>query len=225
VRPFGLLEVSTYGHAWFLMAGVLIAWGARNLDGVFLWGGRLLYALAFLKLVLADVLFLNPYLWHQDVGGLPVLNWLLYVYGVPILILALLARTEGGEGWARVSRPVSLYGGLVLGLVLVTLEVRQCFHRNFLDKEPIVDMENYAYSAAWILFALLLLAVGIAKGIKAPRVASLVVILLAVAKVFIYDLRHLEDLYRVGSFLALGISLLLISFLYQRFVFREVSRD
>jgi uncharacterized membrane protein len=53
------------------------------------------------------------------------------------------------------------------------------------------------------------------------RYASLVVMLLAVLKVFLYDTRELRDLYRVISFLGLGASLLFLAFLYQRFVFRR----
>ncbi len=40
-------------------------------------------------------------------------------------------------------------------------------------------------------------------------------------KVFLYDMAELRDFYRVFSFLGLGLSLLFIAWLYQRFVFRE----
>ena len=53
------------------------------------------------------------------------------------------------------------------------------------------------------------------------RMASLLVMLLAAGKVFLFDVGRLGDLYRVLSFLGLGVSLLLIAYLYQRFVFRE----
>jgi uncharacterized membrane protein len=117
------------------------------------------------------------------------------------------------------TRKVSMYGGLFLGLLLLSLQVRQFFHGTYLDTGALSDAENYSYSAAWIVFALFVLAVGIARGGKVLRIASLVVVFLTVCKVFLYDLRHLQDLYRVLSFFGLGVSLLLISFLYQRFVF------
>jgi uncharacterized membrane protein len=44
--------------------------------------------------------------------------------------------------------------------------------------------------------------------------------LLAVGKVFLYDTSTLSDLYRVLSFFGLGVALLLLAWLYQRFVFR-----
>ncbi len=220
-----LYEISTYSHAWMLLAALLLLGWSRWGSPVALWGARVLAVLAGLKLVFLDVLACNPLIWHQSVGDIPLLNGLLYVYGLPILFLIAFAKLPGDEGWRKVAIPAALYGGLGLGLVLLTLEVRQFFHHPFLDAAPLEDMENYAYSAVWILFALLLLGVGIALKGKGPRVASLVVMFLAVSKVFVYDLRHLTDLYRVGSFMALGLSLLLISYLYQRFVFRAKGNE
>jgi len=63
----------------------------------------------------------------------------------------------------------------------------------------------------------------IASAGRTLRYASLVVMLLAVGKVFLFDTRNLSDLYRVFSFLGLGLSLLLLAWLYQRFVFRRSS--
>ena len=51
------------------------------------------------------------------------------------------------------------------------------------------------------------------------RYASLLVMLLAVGKVFLFDTAQLKDLYRVVSFLGLGVSLMLLAYLYNRFVF------
>ena len=45
--------------------------------------------------------------------------------------------------------------------------------------------------------------------------------LLTIAKVFLFDLGHLTGLYRAASVFGLGVSLLLVSLLYQRFVFRR----
>jgi uncharacterized membrane protein len=46
-----------------------------------------------------------------------------------------------------------------------------------------------------------------------------------IGKVFLYDLGELRDLYRVVSLVGLAVSLLLVSLLYQRFVFRRPSSE
>ena len=48
------------------------------------------------------------------------------------------------------------------------------------------------------------------------RIGSLVLILLAVAKVFIIDAAGLEGLLRIASFMALGFSLIGIGWVYSR---------
>lgn len=76
-------------------------------------------------------------------------------------------------------------------------------------------------SIAWALYGLVLLAIGMARRSVSLRWVSLAVLLLAIAKVFLYDLGELRDLYRVLSLLGLAFSLILVSFGYQRFVFRR----
>jgi uncharacterized membrane protein len=44
-------------------------------------------------------------------------------------------------------------------------------------------------------------------------------------KVFLYDLGHLEDLYQVASIVGLGVSLILVSLVYQRFVAKTAEPD
>lgn len=215
----GLVELTTYSHVWFIAAiAFLVAYRRR---GVILFRNLAwaFGAVAFCKMVLIDLLGANP-LWNSyNVGDHPFFNWLLYAYGLPILLFAVFALLSRDDKLGVAFSRVAMVGGYVLALVLLTLEVRQFFHHPLLNRGALLEVENYSYSAVWILFALFLLVVGIVNKGKGTRFASLVVIFLAVSKVFVYDLRQLKDLYRVGSFLALGVSLLLIAFLYQRFVF------
>jgi uncharacterized membrane protein len=57
----------------------------------------------------------------------------------------------------------------------------------------------------------------------AIRIASLAIMILTAAKVFLYDASQLEGLMRVLSFLGLGLSLLGISWFYTRFVFHAAA--
>ena len=76
-------------------------------------------------------------------------------------------------------------------------------------------------SLYWTAFALTLLGVGMGTARRGLRWLSLVLLLATLGKVFLYDLGQLEGLYRVASLLGLGLSLLLVSALYQRVVFRS----
>ena len=108
---------------------------------------------------------------------------------------------------------------LVLLFVNVTLEVTHLFQGEFLSSGAVSDAEWYAYSAAWLVFAVALLATAMKTGAAVLRCASLVLILVTVAKVFLSDMAALDGLWRVASFLALGLSLVAIGFAYQRWIF------
>ncbi len=60
------------------------------------------------------------------------------------------------------------------------------------------------------------LVAGLAREVKLLRLAGLGLLALAVGKVFIVDLAALESIWRVASFLALGLLLLAGAFAYQR---------
>jgi uncharacterized membrane protein len=64
-----------------------------------------------------------------------------------------------------------------------------------------------------------LLVAGTWRKGRVIRIASLPVMVLTVAKVFIYDAWELEDLWRVASFLGLGLSLMGLGWFYMRYVF------
>jgi uncharacterized membrane protein len=169
---------------------------------------------------------LNPLWDHGAVGETPVFNLLLWSFGLPAVLLALATPELRRRGSRKLS--VALMATvLVLAFLLLTLEIRQAFHGTSLNAGPNSGAssiaERYSYSAAWILFGAVLLVLGILRKVKALRYASLAVMLLSVGKVFLYDMSNLTDLYRVFSFLGLGVSLLALAWVYQRFVFRENS--
>ena len=75
-----------------------------------------------------------------------------------------------------------------------------------------------SYSIAWALFALLLLIVGMRKQTAPARYAGLGLLGVAVGKLFFHDLSQLDQLYRIGAFIAVAVIAILASFLYQRFL-------
>jgi uncharacterized membrane protein len=77
-----------------------------------------------------------------------------------------------------------------------------------------------AVSLAWAAYALGLLVYGQRRGWVALRKGSLAVLSLALAKLFLFDLSYLRGLFRVVSIAGLASSLVLVSWIYQRLVFK-----
>jgi uncharacterized membrane protein len=85
--------------------------------------------------------------------------------------------------------------------------------------------QRLTVSIAWALYALILLGLGMARDSLGLRWLSLSFLLVTIGKVFLYDLGALRDLYRVASLVGLALSLIVVSLLYQRFVFRKTPGE
>lgn len=212
--PSGLLEATLLSDCWLAMAVLMhfrAAWASRP---VVIYGSRILVGLGLLELVFVALLFRNPIWAPEPVGDTAIFNLLLLAYLLPAGLIVAYC-------WlAPVPAHLRLAGaglGLLLGFTFISLEVRRSFHGSYLAG-PTSVAEWYSYSAAWLCYAGLLLLLGIRAQNAWLRYASLFVLLLAVGKAFLFDMSNLAGLYRVASFIGLGLSLIGIGYLYQRFV-------
>ncbi|MBL8704518.1 MAG: DUF2339 domain-containing protein, partial [Rhodospirillales bacterium] len=219
-------------YALFPIAWLALAIGlAQAVDRgarLVVWTRRALFGLAALAIVLwqVDNPIFSPVF---AVGAWPVLNLLLLAYLAPAVLMLAFARV------ARVplDAPIEPRGfvfaaaglALVLGFAWVTLETRHAFRGSNLAAGSMSDAESYAYSAVWLVYAGVLLAGGLWQKSQALRIGSLLVVMAAVLKVFLVDMDDLQGLWRVASFLGLGLALVGIGFLYQRLVFVRPATD
>lgn len=137
-------------------------------------------------------------------------------------VTAPLARAAGRAAVRRLSACAGA-GGLLAAFAWINLEIFDHYGDGALVA---IDLErlparDLVMSIAWALYALVLLGAGMASRSSALRWSSLAFLLPALAKVFLYDLGELDGLFRVASLCGLALSLLLVSVLYQRFVFRR----
>ena len=77
---------------------------------------------------------------------------------------------------------------------------------------------DMTYSIAWALFALALLLVGIGRQVHGARFAGLGLLSATLLKLFLHDLAHLGQLYRIGALIGVAGIAILVSFLYQRYL-------
>ena len=214
VAPSTLAETSLHTLAWLGLALLLTADRRWNARPVAVWGRHGLVVLAALQVVALQMLELNPLWTDESVGNWPVANRLLLAYGAPgVLGLVYLWLDPPKPARLRQLAPLLAFALFALNLAL---EIRRGFQGAVLSGYGMSDAEWYSYSAGFLLFAVLLLVVALRFGWGWMRHAALVLVLAVVAKVFLSDMRDLEGLYRVASFLGLGVSLIGIGYLYQR---------
>jgi uncharacterized membrane protein len=75
---------------------------------------------------------------------------------------------------------------------------------------------QFSYSALFMAFGVILLSVGFWRRSAYLRWQALLLLAVAIAKVFLVDVSELSQGYRVLSFIGLGALLLAVSFVYQR---------
>jgi hypothetical protein len=83
---------------------------------------------------------------------------------------------------------------------------------------------DFAYSAVWMIYGAALMWAGFWRRSAFLRWQALVLMAITVVKVFVFDVSELERGYRIVSFIALGVLLLAVSFIYQRDWLRLSSR-
>jgi len=213
-------EWGAYTVVWLLYGLALFALNAKSGRRIHMLAAAAAGLLALGQGLLIQVLFGNPLFHAYEVGTTLIFNRVLFVYGLPAVLALLLAKR-----FERLALKLpSLVAGsmaLVFAWCTLTLEIRQAFQGSLLNRGTTSNAELYTYSLVWVLFAIALLVAGIATRGSVLRYGSALVMALAIGKVFLVDTAQLEDLYRVFSLFGLGVTLMLLAFLYQKFVFRE----
>jgi len=217
-RPYSLTEQSLQSLVWLVLA--LVLYGRHGHGGRLAgrWGWRVLGTLAAAQILLLQCGLANPLHTGQPVGDWPIANVLLLAYALPAVLFAVAAYLAYRRG-DRAVLIASGAGAMVLAFVWLSLSVRHAFHGRLLAYGPTSDAEWYSYSLAWLLFAGVLLAVGLWRKAQVLRYASLALVLISVAKVFLFDMSALTGVYRALSFMGLGLALVGVGWLYRRFVF------
>lgn len=190
-----------------LQAGVHLYLARRTGRRVLEWAWRIEGAVA---LALGTILLLVNPLVTNDVAGWPAL---LAGYLVPGVLAALAMRHVAA------GRLLGIYAVLA-GFVWITVQVRMAFHPTApgLDRSGIRDAELWSWSGAWLAYGVALLAGGMWRGSRPLRQAGLAVVALVAGKVFLWDMSDLDGLWRVVSFLGLGLALIGLGASYRRFV-------
>lgn len=108
-----------------------------------------------------------------------------------------------------------------LSLALLSVEVHDFFRFRSPGQILAWGSSHYAYqlslSVLWALYASLLTGVGIYKRLRGARVLGILLLGATVLKVFLIDLSALQTVYRIVSFIVLGLLLLAVSYSYNRF--------
>jgi hypothetical protein len=216
---YGLVERVVFTTMLYAVGS--LAWRRAAANPVLRAVAMGLTAVALGRTLLFDVVLFNPVLRDQAVGVLPLLNWLAPAFLLPLGWIAMAGKRDPAIR-ARFNSPV-IAVQMTLVLIFAFATVRQLFHGNILPVGTVSPTEDIARSLVAVALAIGFLRWGIANGERIWRIASLVLILGAVAKVFLFDAAGLDGLLRIASFVALGFSLIGIGWLYTRYLKADLA--
>jgi uncharacterized membrane protein len=169
---------------WLTIALALIAPGLAAIErvrpiGVLRWLIAGLAALAAVRLVL------EPTLYTQDFGRLPLLNWLLVVYGIPALAFAVAARLLR-QGRDDVPAQAAEAAAIAFGAALIGMQVHHLMTGGVGFLAPASLGEYGVHAMTWLGLAIGLRLRGGARIV--PRMASYLFGGLGMASLLVNDL-------------------------------------
>jgi len=218
-----LAEQAIYSLMALGAGGILIALDLRSPSPVFRYGSMAAGMFSVIAIVTQHFGVLNPLFTDESTGRIPVFNLLFLAYLLPALAAGALAWYARGKRPAWYSAMLACLGAL-LAFAYATLQVRRLFQGEHIALwSGLGQVETYAYSALWLAMGVGLLVVGVRAASNVLRLASAALIVLAVAKVFLFDMSELQGVLRALSFIGLGAVLIGIGLFYQRLLTRAAA--
>ncbi len=218
------LDGSWITFGWLVESAGLYTIGARSGKTALKIFGVIVLVLALGRLLFVDSFDLvnQPLIVNQRFG----------LYLLAIAVLAIMVWSEKSEpkfqaNWIAVA-VVTIN---ILAIAALCLEVNDHYQalvasiyaqqrvtqRASTDALRALNIEEaFVYSAVLMAYGVGLMIVGFWKRTAFLRWQAILLIGLTIAKVFLYDMSNLERIYRIASFIILGVILLGISYAYQK---------
>jgi uncharacterized membrane protein len=220
-----LAEQAIYTLIALGAGAILVALDMRSPSSVLRIGSLAAGVVSVAFVVAQHFVLLNPLFTDESTGRIPVFNLLFLAYLLPAIAAGALALYARGKRPRWYSAMLGLLAAVLI-FAYETLSVRRFFQGEHIAWwSGMTQLETYAYSALWLATGVLLLVAGVWLKSQILRIASAVLIAVAVAKVFIFDMSELEGVLRALSFIGLGAVLIGIGLFYQKLLTRAAKAD
>lgn len=204
---------------WLVESAVLLFIGVRTRSEFLRYFAATTLILGIVRLLAFDNFQVDTLVFNARFG----------TYLVALAILGGIVAWGARSATPREAPFVKLAGILfnLVALFALTLEASNYFDRQIaqwrqlrqtglLPLQQIEFSRNFSYSAIWLAYGVCLMAFGFSRNSAFVRWQALALIAFTIGKVFLYDVSALQQGYRIISFIALGVVLMAISYLYHR---------
>lgn len=208
---------------WLVESAVLL-WVANRIKSDFLN----VFAIVALTMSVVRLVVIDNFYSTQ-----PIFNARMGVYTLAIAVLGIVAwyASKRQDDAGRNAFALSIVAINILALITLSPEVSDYYAQqmsamgsgvgrwdmtHWSRLKSIEISRDFTYSALWMAYGAMLMAVGFWRKSAFVRWQGLLLIAATTVKVFVYDTSQLDRIYRILSFIGLGALLLTISFVYQR---------
>ncbi len=218
----------TWAATWTAYSLPLVWLGLRRKIPPLIYSGLGGLGLAILTVAIQGIAF-NPISQFTFALNWRAVVFVLVIAGIAVHLRWLSAHRQS-FGLASDVLGILQVALVLLMLVLLTGEMRDIFKRAiFLAQQGageagasdqinrLQNLQQLTLSGVWLFYSVALMVTGIWRRLQGLRIISIALFGITILKIFIYDLSFLERLYRIFSFIGLGVILLAVSYLYQRY--------
>jgi uncharacterized membrane protein len=228
VQPVEILEQLRFARILILAIiwGVLslpIVWIGLRSNNVYVFTPGLGIAALSVSFVAVRGLVFEPITNFQSIFNFRVGAILLVLAGLFIHLWMITPHRKSAQ-WISMAFNIIQICMVILVLVLLTGETIDYFERQITltnaDHVALWHLNNLrqlSLSAVWLLYSVALMTLGFWRSLSSIRIIAFVLFGFTILKIFIYDLSYLETLYRIFSFIGLGLILIAVSYAYQRY--------
>ncbi len=218
----GFVRLLMFSLVWMTYSVVLV--------GIGLWKKIMPMVLSGLICAMIGMLFgtikgiaFEPIAQFSSIVNIRFLSLVLLTAGLTVHA-GMLRRSEALVEWKNDIVGIVQVAIVLVLFVLLTGETRDYFQkeiveldRRTVDASRLVNLQQLFLSGVWLAYSVALMSVGLWRRFRGMRFAAMSLFGITILKIFIYDLSFLETLYRIFSFMGLGIILLSVSYVYQKF--------
>jgi uncharacterized membrane protein len=219
-------RVMTYGVVWTTFSLPLVWVGLKKKLPALIISGLICALLAVVFGVVRGIAY-DPISSYVPLFNGRAIALLLVLTGL-MLQTQFIQKTSGDFDWLKNILAVVQAAMVLVFFVLVTGETRDFFQKDIAalaeqaggalsEAGRLANMQQMSLSGVWLLYSAVLMAAGIWRKNRGMRVMAILLFGITILKIFIYDLSFLETLYRIFSFLTLGVILIGVSFAYQKY--------
>jgi uncharacterized membrane protein len=219
-------RLMAFGVVWIVYSLPLVSIGLWKKNLPLLVSGLALGSIAVLFAAIRGIAF-NPIEQFSSILNVRFLALAILIVGL-VNLANILQKWKETFDWLNDAIGIVQVAVVLVVFVLLTSETRDYFQKGIAllagqdgfataERSRLASLQQISLSGVWLLYSVVLMSLGIWRRFRGMRFAAIGLFGITILKIFIYDLSFLETLYRIFSFIALGVILLAVSYAYQKY--------